>query len=101
MKSSMETVARDRIVSRLRELGLSTHEALAYATLLSHPSMTASTLCKETGIPDSKIYYALDGLSRKGMLTVQRGNPNVYLPMPPREAIANLKQQLTEKFNEK
>ena len=38
---------------------------------------------------------------RKGMLTVQKGNPNVYLPTPPREAIANLKQQLTEKFNEK
>ena len=35
------------------------------------------------------------------MLTVQKGNPNVYLPIPPREAIANLKQQLTEKFNEK
>jgi sugar-specific transcriptional regulator TrmB len=80
---------------------LPTHEALTYVTLLTHPNITASTLCKETGIPDSKIYYALDGLSRKGMLTVQKGNPNVYLPTPPREAIANLKQQLTEKFNEK
>jgi sugar-specific transcriptional regulator TrmB len=63
--------------------------------------MTAGALCKETAIPDSKIYYALDGLSRKGMLTVQKGNPNIYLPMPPREALANLKAQLTEKFSEK
>jgi sugar-specific transcriptional regulator TrmB len=63
--------------------------------------MTASTLCKETGIPDSKIYYALDGLSKKGMLIVQKGNPNVYLPIPPKEAVANLKQQMTENFNEK
>ncbi|HKZ93010.1 MAG TPA: helix-turn-helix domain-containing protein [Candidatus Bathyarchaeia archaeon] len=97
----METVARDRIVSRLRELGLSTHEALAYATLLSHPSMTASTLCKETGIPDSKIYYALDGLSRKGMLIIQKGTPNIYLPTPPKDAVVNLKEQLTEELNEK
>jgi len=96
-----EKVAQDRIVSRLKELELSTHEALAYFTLLRHSRITASTLCKETGIPDSKIYYALDGLSKKNMVIVQRGNPNIYLPTPPKEAVANLKQQLTEKLNEK
>ena len=96
-----ETIAQDRIVSRLKELELPTHEALIYVTLLTHPNITAGMLCKETGIPDSKIYYALDGLSKKGMLIVQKGNPNVYLPTPPKEAIANLKNQLTEGFNEK
>jgi len=35
------------------------------------------------------------------MLIVQKGNPNIYRPIPPREAIANLKQQLTERLNEK
>jgi len=58
-------------------------------------------LCKETGVPDSKIYYALDGLSEKGMLIIQKGNPNIYSPTPPKEAIANLKNQLTESLNEK
>jgi len=74
---------------------------LTYTVLLAHSNVTASTLCKETGIPDSKIYYALDGLSKKGILIIQRGNPNFYLPTPPKEAIANLKQRLTETFNEK
>jgi sugar-specific transcriptional regulator TrmB len=96
-----EAVARDRIVSRLKELELPTHEALTYVTLLTCPSMTASVLCKETGIPDSKIYYALDGLSKRGMLIVQKGNPNVYLPTPPKEAITNLKNQLAESLHEK
>ena len=96
----MKTVARDRAVSRLKGLGLSTHEALTYVTLLTHSNVTASALCKETGIPDSKIYYTLEGLSKKGMLMVQRGNPNIYLPAPPREAVASLKQQLTERFND-
>jgi sugar-specific transcriptional regulator TrmB len=82
-------------------LELSTHEALTYLTLLTHSNITASTLCKETGIPDSKIYYALDGLSKKGVLIVQKGNPNIYLPMPPKEAITNLKNQLNENLNEK
>jgi sugar-specific transcriptional regulator TrmB len=96
-----ETVARDQLVSRLKELGISTHEALIYISLLTHPNITASALCKETEIPDSKIYFALDGLSKKGMLIVQKGNPNLYRPLPPKEALANLKQQLTESLNEK
>ena len=101
MVSVTEIAVRNRIVSQFKELGLSTYEALIYTMLLTHPNITASTLCKETNIPDSKIYYALDGLSKKGMLIVQQGNPNIYRPISPREAVANLKQQLTDRFNEK
>ncbi len=74
---------------------------MVYVALLMHPNMTAGVLCKETGIPDSKIYYALDGLSKKGMILVQKGNPNIYLAVPPKDAIAILKNQLTETLNEK
>jgi len=95
-----ETVARDRIVSNLKNLALTTYEAEVYATLLAHPTMTASALCKETGISDTKIYYTLDGLSEKGMLIVRNSNPKIYKPVQPKEAIANLKQRLTEKLNE-
>lgn len=101
MLNIRDTVARDKIVSRFRELELPTYEALIYVSLLAHSYMTASALCKETGIPDSKIYYALDGLSKKGMLVVQKGNPNLYVATPPGEAVANLKNQLTESYNEK
>ncbi len=94
------TIARDRIVTSLKNLDLSTHEAEVYATLLAHPTMTASALCKETGISDTKIYYALDALSEKGMLIVRNANPKVYKPIHPKEAIANLKHRLTEKLNE-
>ncbi|MFW9889408.1 MAG: TrmB family transcriptional regulator [Candidatus Thorarchaeota archaeon] len=99
--SVKKTVIRDRLVSRLKELELSTHEAMAYVTLLSNPNIAASTLCQETGIADSKIYYALDGLCKKGMAVMQRGNPNIYQPSSPQDAIANLKSQLTEAFHER
>ena len=62
--------------------------------------MTASALCKATGIPDTKIYYALEGLTEKGMLIVRIGNPKVSTVCPPKEAIANLKRRLTERLNE-
>ena len=95
-----ETVARDRIVSNLKNLALTTYEAEVYATLLAHPTMTASALCKETGISDTKIYYTLDGLSEKGMLIVRNSNPKIYKPVPPKEAIGNLKQRLNEKLKQ-
>jgi len=95
-----ETLVRDRMISRLKELDLSTYEAATYLTLLSHANITASTLCKETGIPDSKIYFALDGLATKGMLVTQKGNPSLYRAVPPKEAITNLKRQMTDQLNE-
>ncbi len=97
----METTALNQVVSQLKELGLSTHESLTYIALLTHPSISASALCSETKIPDSKIYYALDGLSKKGMLITQQGNPTIYRPSPPKEALTNIKQLLREKVEEK
>lgn len=91
----------ETITSELRKLGLSTYAARTYVALLSHPFTSASFLCKETGIPDSKIYYALDELSKKGMIAVQKGTPSIYKPLPPEEAMNNLKQQLTEDFDQK
>ena len=63
--------------------------------------MTASALCNQTKIPDSKIYYALDSLSKKGMLTVQQSTPSIYRATAPNEAITNLKQQLKDQLEEK
>lgn len=95
-----EAAAREQIVTSLKKLDLSTYEAEVYSTLLTHPTMTAGALCKETGISDTKIYYALDSLAEKGMINIRNSNPKVYKPVPPKEAIANLKQRLKEKLNQ-
>lgn len=95
-----EAAAREEIVTRLKKLNLSTYEAEVYATLLVHPTITASTLCKETNISDTKIYYALDGLAEKGMINTRNSNPKVYKPVPPKEAITSLKQRLKERLTE-
>jgi len=101
MATDVETAVRDKLTLRLRELDLTTHEALTYVALLVHPNITASVLCKETGIPDSKIYYALHALAKKGMIAVQQGTPKLYKALHPKEAINNLKQQLKDRLNEK
>lgn len=91
---------KENIISRFKMLGLSTNAAKAYLALLSRPSTSAGFLCNETGIPDSKIYYALSELSKKGMIIVQEGTPNIYKSLHPKEAINNLKQQLVENWNQ-
>ncbi|MDH5595470.1 MAG: hypothetical protein OEY40_01980 [Candidatus Bathyarchaeota archaeon] len=99
MEKINQTV-KESVISRLKTLGLSTYAAKVYLALLSHPSTSAGFLCKETGIPDSKIYYTLDELSKKGLVAFQEGTPTIYEPLPPKEAIGNLKQQLVENLNQ-
>lgn len=92
---------KDELVSCLKSLGLSTDESRVFIALTSHPKLSATELCRETGIPDSKIYYALDGLLRKGMIIVQRGRPNLYKALPPDQAMENLKAMLREELEKK
>ncbi len=91
----------EEVSSTLKALGLSTNAAQTFAALTTHPQATASFLCKETGIPDSKIYYALNELLRRDMVVVQNGNPNVYSALPAIEAVSNLKRQLSDEHSKK
>lgn len=92
---------KEELISDLKALGLTTHESKVFITLLSRPQLTATALCNETSIPDSKIYYALDGLLTKGMIVIQRGRPNTYKALHPKEGITNLRRKLEEEFNQK
>src|SRR5438046_9952852 len=80
----------DRIAGTLRELGISGPAADAFCALVRTADATASELVRKTGIPDSKIYYALDELAEKGLIEVQAGKPKTYRAVPSREAEARL-----------
>jgi sugar-specific transcriptional regulator TrmB len=101
MSGAVEEVLREDIRSGLRGLGLSSSAASALVALMSRSSASATAICNEAGIPDSKVYYALEELRSKGMITVQYGTPNLYRALSPREALANLKRQLAEEYAEK
>ena len=51
---------KDSIATKLRELGLSSFAARALVSLLDNSPQSAGSICNATGIPDSKIYYALE-----------------------------------------
>ncbi len=98
MKSIDQNVI-ESFTSKLKTLGISTYAAKTYVVLLANPNVSAGFLCSETGIRDSKMYYALSELSKKGMILKQAGTPNTYKPVHPKEAIDSLKQQLAEDLN--
>src|SRR2546429_9329769 len=79
----------DRIAGTLRELGVSGPAADAFCALVRTAEATAAELVRKTGIPDSKIYHALDELAEKGLVEVQAGHPNTF-PTGPLEGVALL-----------
>src|SRR6267378_1136875 len=96
----LEEAARpstQEIAATLRELGMGGYAADTFCALVRLPQATAGDLVLKTGIPDSKIYYALDELAEKGLIEVQAGKPKTYRAVPSREAEARLAKVLDAK----
>jgi sugar-specific transcriptional regulator TrmB len=80
----------------LRELGLTGHAANVFCALVRMSDATAADLILKTGIPDSKIYYALEELVEKGLVEVQKGKPKAYRVVPTREVKIRLMRTVDE-----
>ncbi len=83
----------------LRDLGFGGYAADAFCALVRVPGATAGDLVARTGIPDSKIYYALEELAERGLVEVQAGKPKTYRAVPSREAAVRLQKLLEEKYD--
>jgi len=90
--------AQRSMLNGLRRLGLTTYEAQAYLALIRNPDISATQLCNQTGIPDSKIYFALEELQKKGLVVVSEGVPRHYRALPPKEALDKLKSMITQEY---
>ena len=90
--------ALERIGGTLRDLGLSGNAANVFCALVRTSRGTASELVVKTGIPDSKIYYALGELADKGLIEVQDGKPKVYRVVAPKEVEIRLARIVEEDY---
>jgi len=70
-------------VSLLEEAGFSLYETRALVTLAVHGVADAASLCREGGIPTSKIYQAMEKLGALGLVEIQRTRPRLYSALPP------------------
>ena len=97
-RQEIHVKATKSVLNELRDLGLSTYEAQAYLSLIQTPNVSATDLCNDTGIPDSKIYFALEELQRKGLIVVSEGVPRRYRALRPKDALLKLKSIITREY---
>ena len=93
---------KDTLIARLSGFGITSYPAKVLYALLENPGISASQLCKLTGIPDSKIYQALDDLERKWkLIEVRKGNPSVYRALSPDQIVDSLRKNTEEEYAER
>jgi HTH-type transcriptional regulator, sugar sensing transcriptional regulator len=66
----------------LEEVGLTLYERKALATLMFFGVADAAAICREGGVPTSKIYRAMEKLGQLGLVQVQPTRPKMYAALP-------------------
>lgn len=92
------------IMDTLKEFGLTEYEAKAYSTLVFLSFTKASTLSKESHVPQSKIYSVLDNLIYKQLVEKLGGKPQEFKAIEPKIALKNIlieKEREIELLNKK
>jgi hypothetical protein len=72
----------------LESLGLTLYERRALAALMLCGVADAATLCREGAVPTSKIYLAMEKLTRLGLAQSQPTRPKMFAAMPADAVVA-------------
>lgn len=82
----------DKIINELKNLGLTEYESKAYLALLKEYPQNGYTLSKNSGIPRSRIYEVLDGLTKKQIVfEYEKEKATVYTPLEPKLLMEKLR----------
>jgi sugar-specific transcriptional regulator TrmB len=82
---------KDNIIQEFLRMGISAQEVRAYISLLEQEYVTGYQLSKSAGIPSSKIYSVLNRLLDRGFVTAANTRPVRYVPKPPEELLAGIR----------
>lgn len=81
------------LLGALGDLGFTEYEAKVYLALVGESPLTGYAVARVSGVPRSKVYEVLEGMSGRGEVLVSHGEPTRYAPLPPRELIASRRRQ--------
>ncbi|MGE3840779.1 MAG: TrmB family transcriptional regulator [Vicinamibacterales bacterium] len=85
----------------LEALGLTLYERRALAALMLCGVADAATLCREGGVPSSKIYQAMEKLAGLGLAQSQPTRPKMFAALPPEAVVAravDIARERAERF---
>ncbi len=92
----MTTIEQEPLLQGLREVGLNRYEALVYLGLVTDRNAKVTEISKRTGVPQPKVYQALDSLVDKGFCALGTDSINRYRPVDPDVAVSGHIRKLGE-----
>lgn len=90
----MSDPATEGRLERLRAAGLSRYESLVYLGLVEDRNARVVEIARRTGVPQPKVYQALDSLVEKGFCALGADAVNRYRPVDPQLAFQGEIQRL-------
>jgi sugar-specific transcriptional regulator TrmB len=87
------------ILEFLQKIGLNEYEARVYSTLSVAGHLKAGNISKESGVPQSKVYWVLDDLIEKQLVEVAEGKPKEYKAVRPEIALKRLLEEKEKSIN--
>lgn len=75
---------------QLEQVGLTLYERKALMALMLCGVADAATLCREGGVPSSKIYLAMEKLAGLGLVQVQPTRPKMFAALPSEVVVARI-----------
>jgi sugar-specific transcriptional regulator TrmB len=88
-----ESTDQEGLLEELQRMGLTRYEAQAYLALIARNIDTARQLSRDSGIPRTKIYAVLEGLSTKGWVRILSGWPLLFRPVEPTRVLADKRRE--------
>jgi sugar-specific transcriptional regulator TrmB len=87
----------DAIIERLRVVGFSLYEARLYAALLRHGPQNGNELSRNSGVPSSKVYAAVEKLVAEGSVQSIRSEGGTrFVALQPEELINRLRRRFND-----
>ncbi len=99
------------LIEEMKQLGLNQYEAKAYLNLLEEWPVNGYTLSKNSGVPRSRIYEVLSGLTKKQLVFEKNTEDGtIFYPLEPdllinklqknyKSIIQHVKEETTQLFN--
>jgi hypothetical protein len=82
---------------QLEQVGLTLYERKALMALMLCGVADAATLCREGGVPTSKIYLAMEKLASLGLVQIQPTRPKMFAALPPDVVVARIIEIVRER----
>ena len=89
----------ENLIDSLKNLGLSRYEAKAYIWLTKIITGNADEIAEISDLPRSRVYDILNGLEKKGFVSIQRQRPLKYEAVEPNVIFKKEKEELISELN--